>query len=347
MSEDDKMNNRRQSVDKALRGYNIPDFKVLADKSNPDWNKEYMNALTYSNIVFEVSELKQFTEKYFTQYNISNVPDWEFMNIGKRVWIKTRGGLLHDDYEDKLPIIISELVTKYSNDKETIRLDIKSRKTSNVLAELEGLLDDVVLNRNNLPQPLSILQNNIGFNVELVYKHFSELLAEVSDEELKEYFKDKNKLIVVLGVILKDIEKFTSNKSLSRKPRQTKAKKINPTKAVRKLKYLKDFKELNLVSIEPEKIISSNILWVYNTKTRKLGKYVAKTDKGLMIKGSTILDYDEKESVSKKLRKPQETISKLLTSGKVEQRKIINEIKAISSPLTGRINTLTVLLKTF
>ena len=112
------------------------------------------------------------------------------------------------------------------------------------------------------------------------------------------------------------------------------------------MNYAKDFAELKLVSIDPKTIIGASSLWVYNTKTRKLGVYQAADAAGLNVKGSTIQNFAESKSVSKKLRKPEATIPEVLKGGKVALRNVLNDIRAVESALTGRINADTILLRT-
>ena len=87
-------------------------------------------------------------------------------------------------------------------------------------------------------------------------------------------------------------------------------------------------------------------LWIYNIKTRKMGKYVAATDAGqLGIKGSSILGYDNKKSVAKTLRKPAEQLKQFANSGKIALRTFLDEIKAVPVELNGRLSADIVLLK--
>mgnify|MGYP003337512170 FL=1 len=106
------------------------------------------------------------------------------------------------------------------------------------------------------------------------------------------------------------------------------------------------FRSLKLVSINPVDIIGSQELWVYNAKTRKLGKYVPGAyQDGLSVKGTTIQGYDEDKSVCKTLRKPDQQIKEFMKSGKVQLRKFLENIKATETKLNGRINEEVVLLR--
>jgi hypothetical protein len=117
-------------------------------------------------------------------------------------------------------------------------------------------------------------------------------------------------------------------------------------KLVAKLKYLKIDPVLKLVSINPVDIIGATQLWVFNTKTRKLGRYVADSLGGALgIKGSTIVGFDEVTSLSKTLRKPDVQIKEFMSASKVTIRKYLEGIKSTEIKLTGRIGADTILLK--
>jgi hypothetical protein len=117
-------------------------------------------------------------------------------------------------------------------------------------------------------------------------------------------------------------------------------------KLVAKLKYLKEEKTLRLVSVNPVDIIGATELWVYNVKTRKLGKYVAESMGGaLTVKGTAIVGFDVSTSVQKTLRKPELQLKEFLAAGKIQLRKFIEDIKATEIKLTGRIGLDTILLK--
>lgn len=135
----------------------------------------------------------------------------------------------------------------------------------------------------------------------------------------------------------------------TRKPKQHSASKL-----VEKLKYKKSDDKYSIVSINPTEIIHASELWVFNTKTRKLGKYVAENvdpkglarqGSGLSVKGTTIQDFDENLSVQKTLRKPDEQLREFKAAGKVALRKFMDTVNTTDTKLNGRINNDIVLLK--
>ena len=132
----------------------------------------------------------------------------------------------------------------------------------------------------------------------------------------------------------------------TRKPR----KKAPPSKEklIAKLKYLERDDKLQLVSVNPLELLDASEVWVYNVKTRKLGKYVAdEYAKTLGVKGTTLVGYDESKSIQKTLRKPGETLKEFKKSSKVKLRKFMDEIKTTDIKLNGRLNADTIILKAY
>ena len=110
----------------------------------------------------------------------------------------------------------------------------------------------------------------------------------------------------------------------------------------------------SLASIDPTLIVGANELWVFNVKTRKLGKYIAsnvdpkglaRDGTGLSVKGTTIIGFDETTSIQKTLRKPEDQLKEFKTSGKVALRTFLDDIKTTDTMLNGRCNPDTILLK--
>ena len=154
-------------------------------------------------------------------------------------------------------------------------------------------------------------------------------------EELKKYWEN--------FVLLAD--RFINNKKAVkvRKPREKKVK--SAVDIVKNLKFQKEDKALKVVSIHPAEIVGCSQLWVYNTKYKKLTKYLAVGPAGIQIKGTTLLGWDVETSISKSLRKPDESIQSLLSAGKVAIRTFMEGLKTASSKPNGRLNEQTILLR--
>lgn len=182
----------------------------------------------------------------------------------------------------------------------------------------------------------------------------------VQDEwnQLKEGYShlkksDIKKLTVAIEDLMTALDFVIESAKATRKPRKAKPK--SASKLVEKLKYLKADEKYKLASVAPEDIIGASELWVFNIKTRKLGKYVAQNidpkgmgreGSGLSVKGTTIIGYNETESIQKTIRKPEEVLREFKAAGKVKLRKFLEEIKTTDIKLNGRINTDTIILKT-
>jgi hypothetical protein len=229
-------------------------------------------------------------------------------------------------------------------------------KIAEVVGELEASIDDYILSGfEKMPAPYGIMHDKtkgayVPKIVEVFKKHRSEFdeVLTTEDEQLKEGYSNftkpqMKKLVAYCDLIITDALKFAEVAKTNRKPRKKKQK--SPDQLVSKMKCLDKFEELKLESVPAKDIIGALQLWVYNTKTRKLGCYIADDAGGLSVKGSSILNYTESKSVSKKLRKPEATLPEVLKGGKVYLRNALDNIKAVATPLTGRINSDTILLR--
>jgi hypothetical protein len=185
---------------------------------------------------------------------------------------------------------------------------------------------------------------------ELYSRNYNELVeaATTKDEQLKEayaYLSKANlkKITLFYNEILSACDMLAQEAKINKKPRATKP--TDKSKIVAKMKYLKQDDKLKIVSINPQDIIGAKELWVFNVKTRKLGKYVTTEFSELNVKGTTITGFNENTSVQKTLRKPEEQLKEFKAAGKVVLRKFLEDIKAVDIKLNGRLNEDTVLLK--
>ena len=154
------------------------------------------------------------------------------------------------------------------------------------------------------------------------------------------------KILAFYTMLAEDADHYANSQKANRKIRVKKAPSLE--KLVAKLTYKVKDDAYKIVSIDPKKIIGAQELWVFNTKTRKLGKYVAGNGFStgeLSVKGASIVGFDENNSIQKTIRKPDVTLKEFQKAGKVALRKFLEDIKATDIKLTGRINKEIVLLK--
>jgi hypothetical protein len=132
----------------------------------------------------------------------------------------------------------------------------------------------------------------------------------------------------------------------SKATRKPKAKKApSKEKLIAKVQYKDRDDKLQIVSVNPLELIEATEIWVYNVKTRKLGRYVAEEAQVMQIKGTSLLFYDTEKSVQKTLRKPEDTLKEFKKAGKVKLRTFMDDIKTTDIKLNGRLNSDTIILK--
>jgi len=241
--------------------------------------------------------------------------------------------------------------------KRTVK-DHMNDKFSDTMGDLEEMYDVMMEGSTELPDFVAYFrEKNMpqAFCSRIREKYtaqYSELLEgqnKKGDPSIREAYEWMNKAEFKrydawYKALFDALTTYGTVKSAVRKVR--KARPVSKEKLVKKVKFLQKFDELNLVSINPVDVLNATELWVYNTKTRKIGKYVADSSSGVLgIKGSTIIGYDEKLSVAKTLRKPKEQIKEFQAAGKVALRKFLDNIRAVEIGLTGRLNGDTILLK--
>jgi hypothetical protein len=177
-----------------------------------------------------------------------------------------------------------------------------------------------------------------------------ELASGNADEQLREGYssvsrKNIKKLIDFYEGIAQACEQLSAEAKVLKKPR---AKKIKPAEElVKKVKFKTVDDKLGIVSVPVAGIIGAQGAVVYNTKTRKIGVYIAKTSAGLSVKGASISEFTDK-SIQKTLRKPEVQLKEFKEQN--TQKRIetwFAKIKTTDTVMNGRLSEDTVLLKLF
>ena len=258
------------------------------------------------------------------------------------------------------PSLEKEAEKKVIEKKRKPKISIQGRiqnQVENFVSEIEGQVDDFI--SSNYKLNFDVYKDLINRGCKSVHARkmrpfyvncYNELVDvynqddEFSEEAWKHLKpKSRKKMMDFFGIIVDDLERVIKNATAQRKPR--KRKTFSAPRLVKNLKYQKDFSDLKLVSINPEKIIGAAELWVYNTRYNRLGVYHAVNDvRGFSVKGCTIQQFDEETSVQKAARKPQEVLEVLT---KRSLRKQLKQMKTKEQLLTGRINAQTILLGVF
>jgi DNA-binding transcriptional MerR regulator len=235
--------------------------------------------------------------------------------------------------------------------------DRLNEKTSEHLAYFEGIYDEIVVGATIDPKAYdyfvtnSVPQSQLGKFENYVDTHRMYLTAAMDkmDEQFVESYRhyraaDFKRHLAFFDLIQTSIDQYRQVKKATKKARVKRAP--NKEKLVSKLKYMKEEKTLKRVSINPVDIIGAQEVWCYNTKTRKLYKYVADSVLGpLGIKGTSLTGFNTTTSVGKTLRKPEEKLKEFAKASKVQLRKFLDDIRSTETAGNGRINPDTILLR--
>jgi hypothetical protein len=232
--------------------------------------------------------------------------------------------------------------------------------TSEILGEIDGEIDGYI--EDGFPKLTesfnlyAFLQKKEvkGAHTRYVIAHLNEQLdelkelAEGADEQLVEGYSHitktkQNRLRKFVAALIEEAEDWLTNCKGNRKVRKRKPK--SPKDIVKALKYKKRDEDYAIESVNPTAILDASQVWVFDTKTRFLHKYVSNV--GMTVKGTTLKEFDESSSYKKKIRESYilPVFADVLCGGKVKLRKVLDDINAKEVPVTGRIGKEMVIMR--
>lgn len=239
--------------------------------------------------------------------------------------------------------------------------DIVKERTSDFIAEIEEVLD-MFNGKTHVDWAEYSVYNELQ-RVDAAYntakgvvdyytpqmEEIQELVSKKTDDLVEAYshmtIKKRKELLSILKSIVSDAEKYMSAKKVTRKPR--KKKTVSSAQIVSKVKYLKESAEYKVASVDPSDIIGAKIVWLFNVKYRTFTRLESVSTNGMSIKGTTILNFDEDKSAKKKVRKPEEFLSKTTKTTKTKINKEFVDLKTKESVPNGRINADTIIYKVY
>ena len=169
--------------------------------------------------------------------------------------------------------------------------------------------------------------------VEQEYQPIKDAYDKTCDQAVEAFSHVKRtnqkKMITTMKTIFEDLDKLKVANKAARIPRVKKPKASDVQ--VKNLKYKVEDIDAKLMSINPVMIPGKEVLFVYNTKTRKLTQYNSNSTKGFEVSGTTIKNVCEKSRVTT-LRKPDDILPLILS-------KTIKQIdKQVWDTLTTKVN---------
>jgi hypothetical protein len=124
-----------------------------------------------------------------------------------------------------------------------------------------------------------------------------------------------------------------------------KTRKKSPEQIVKKVFLLEKDKESGISTLPAIGLVGAATLWIYNAKNRKLGCFYAKSSDGLSVKGITVLNYDEKRSMTKTIRKPKAQLQEFISKSPTEMQRSWDAIRAVPQDIGPRLNRDTMILR--
>jgi hypothetical protein len=346
----------------------------MLDQDN--YNVSLTNALVWYRDNVDEKKIRKFAIEYFAKLGkktevlaINKADDYDVRQLGVLCRLVSNENVLSDDHMKTIDNMVNHIIRKAAlpqkikEDKTVVvpvaTVSIQDRmdeKAHELAGEIEGAIDEFTTTKSSKFSTKNYLAaNQVAAPIaKRIGDFFAGRIPELKeaiagdDDQLVEGYSNFNKrelkkLLGFMEEIVSDCQQQIQNAKANRAPR--KRKTVSPLKVVAKMKFAKDFAELNLKSCKPEDILTSTELWVYNTKYRKVTVY--KTDGGtLSVKGTTILGFDIKESKTMTLRKP-EDFFKGLAMGKRALNGAFKKLTTKPSVPNGRINEECVLLGAF
>jgi hypothetical protein len=207
----------------------------------------------------------------------------------------------------------------------------KEQKLSPVYTTFDNYIDG--------NEPILVMENTkLGKGeVAELREHYERGMQDIIDNP-----KDYNDPDTKIKRYSEVVEQIKAQEVVTKITRTRRKKTVTTDKQVARLNYQKDTAEYGgLVSVNPEKLIGSKQAMLFNTKYRTLQLYVS--EDGLGVKGSTLQNFDPEKSYAKKIRVPEAFLPQLTAA--MKSVKLLDNVKAKPSKLTGRVNKDTIILK--
>jgi len=328
-------------------------------------------ALNWYNTMVTVDECKEYTRDWLKTNKrdreaklISKVPDAFFpTTVGSLTRLISRGCTLQlSNYafiESKLQEAFTRIVETDKPEVVVEKISIQDRmreRAHDIIGEIEGMIDDTDYGTKSDFSLYDYLKSNevpamyMSRIVEKYIPWLGELIEALDgkDDQLKEAYGYMKKAqikerILFFDRLIEDAEKYGNVAKKTRAPR--KPRPVSLEKKLKSFKFQKENNEFKVASVNPEKVIGAQELWTFNTKYKTVTVFRALDRGGLQVKGTSIINYDEKTSSTRGTgRQTEKIVQTILNGGKITLRKLMDELKGNQS-LQFRINENTILLK--
>jgi hypothetical protein len=373
---------RRAKARKALAKLNNAE-PVLLWESKEDQEKGLGTALSWYSQNTGKKEQKKYVLDYFksdkSKYKrLKELEDWRFMTIGSLCRMASQEQGYRFEWSDSkfFDNKMEELFAKYEEMAEEIAEKQRLEKLANQEKPKPLTIQQRIFNAaseigGEFDEQIDIFTTTGKFTSDFEAKKFlaeqgvsatvagrvAEFFVPVMEELSDAYDKKCDQLVegyshltrtnlrrlrdFVKGLV-EDTQQYAQS---AKKPVVRKKRTVNPATLVKRVKYQVAEDTLKLRSIHPTKMLDSTEIWIYNTKYKKIQRYVS--DGALMsVKGTSIVGFDIKKSQQMTLRKPEEFF-KGLSIGKRAMANAWNKLKTKPAAVNGRLNENCIILGAF
>lgn len=341
------------------------DVEVAEDQ----YNKELLRALNWHNYCASDKDYMKYMEAWIKEHRPKtakqDIATWrDVSHVNKTICIIARmhmqGFPLTNTHISHITNYLSDVLkpvkkarasAKPAVQRPTIQDRIR-QQVAGILSDLDVRVDDAFDGNLATPDEISgdiLSQNFKGPQLKLVQEYLNKNLIEWKeayagqDEQLAEGYKyvGKRNFKKIIDTFSEVIDAISQQSTKIKTQRIRKRKPTDKKKMVAKMRYLKEFEGLQ--SKNPVDIIGANMVWVYDTKKRRLGYYEAEVKNSLYVKANKIQGF--KVTCEKILRKPDEQLTMFMGLRKNQTTNWFETIRAKCGELTGRMNNNLIILR--
>lgn len=345
----------------------------IDDITEENYQSVLMTGLNYYSTIPLKERRKYFIkwakEQGKTSDELSGVPTDFLITISSMCRMVDRGFIFNEKDNqymvDKLDYLIKEYQYVDNNnivdeDEERLKKIYKKEAIDiligDILNHFDVVIDEQLISDNKLKiSSIDCSNLNVGqfkYIIDYYQKQLTELklVYNKADKELMEGYQhiSRIKLKRLMNLHVNIIDEVKRGKLFNKAKRSTRTRKKKIKTAdqlTSNVKFMNVSEEYNIVSIDPAKIIGKNILYLFNTKYRKLQIY--KSSIGFNMKGTTLQNFNKEVSYQKTIRKPKEFFDKFINESKVKSNKMIDDVNSKKGSVTGRINELSIIVKIY
>lgn len=359
-----------------------PEFSLMVLGAK-DYDYHYRNAISYANYEIDIKKIMKATKSWVvnnTDYDMKvmfSLSDVNFSSIGKFCYIMEKGGQFDEKHmlsiHKQLEIIYAKAQGKYEANKaskEESEEEVPKKRVgvqeymrdraAEVATELDVMVDDYLDDTKAHPlknvdlakffksQAQELKSGHYKYLAEFYISEIAELeeVLEGKDDDLAYSWKSRKKSeireLLAFYQNITDVAAELKTKTASTTTR--KKKPMDKAKKVSKMTYAEKCTIAKVESINPIHVIGAQSLWVYNIKTRKLGRYVAIDGDGLDISGTSIKNFNSTSVEGIVMKTADINLSKFHTLSEKVRNKRFDALKSMKINLKGRINEHVILI---